>query len=164
MDTCIVCGDPLPKRHRKFCSKRCKRINDIRKHRGQVVTTPVCRTCGERLAPGQRKYCQGHAPCRSGPGGPPCGPETTIRELRTKFNNHKAATKIRQHAHYWFRRLQETEKCQICGYDKHVDICHIKGISSFPDSATLREVNDPANLAALCKNHHWELDHGFVTL
>lgn len=50
-----------------------------------------------------------------------------------------------------------------CSYDLHVDVCHIKDVADFPDSALVSEINDPSNLAYLCKNHHWELDHGHLT-
>lgn len=53
-------------------------------------------------------------------------------------------------------------KCFKCGYDKAVEICHIQSVSSFDGSATIGEVNHPTNLVALCRNHHWEFDHGYL--
>lgn len=55
-------------------------------------------------------------------------------------------------------------KCKQCGYDYHVDVCHIVDLKAFPQSATVAEVNDLSNLVALCKNHHWEFDTGLLTL
>ena len=52
----------------------------------------------------------------------------------------------------------------MCGYDKHVECCHIKAVSDFPDTALLGEVNAPGNLVLLCRNCHWELDHGLLVL
>lgn len=49
--------------------------------------------------------------------------------------------------------------CQKCGYDKHTEVCHIKPIASFPETALVIEVNDPSNLIRLCPNCHWELDN-----
>jgi len=37
-------------------------------------------------------------------------------------------------------------------------------VSDFPDAALIAEINDIANLVALCPNHHWEFDHGVLTL
>jgi hypothetical protein len=54
--------------------------------------------------------------------------------------------------------------CQVCGYDKHVELAHIKAVSDFPETATLGEINDPDNMLVLCRNHHWELDHGILLL
>lgn len=53
--------------------------------------------------------------------------------------------------------------CRVCGYNLHVEVCHIIPISEFPRSATVAEVNDLSNLVGLCRNHHWELDNGFIS-
>lgn len=55
-------------------------------------------------------------------------------------------------------------KCKICEYDLHVDVCHIKDVQDFPDDALIREINHIDNLVALCKNHHWEFDNGYLSL
>lgn len=49
--------------------------------------------------------------------------------------------------------------CQNCGYSKHVEVCHIKPVSKFPDTAKLDEVNNITNLLLLCPNCHYEFDH-----
>ena len=54
--------------------------------------------------------------------------------------------------------------CEKCGYSVHVELAHIKSVASFPLSATLGEVNDPENNVQLCRNCHWELDHGIFHL
>ena len=50
-------------------------------------------------------------------------------------------------------------KCEECGYDKHVEIAHIKSISSFPEDSMISEINSFDNLKLLCPNCHWEFDH-----
>ncbi len=55
-------------------------------------------------------------------------------------------------------------KCAVCGYDKHVEICHRKSVSDFPNTALIAEINAIENLSALCRNHHWELEHGLLKL
>jgi hypothetical protein len=52
--------------------------------------------------------------------------------------------------------------CQYCSYSLHVELCHIKPVASFDETATLGEVNDPSNILVLCRNHHWEFDHGHL--
>jgi len=52
--------------------------------------------------------------------------------------------------------------CQVCGYDKHVEHCHIKPVRDFTDDALLSDVNAPANVLILCRNHHWEFDHDLL--
>jgi len=39
-----------------------------------------------------------------------------------------------------------------------------KAVSSFPDSAYLEEINSSDNILVLCRNHHWEFDHGLLLL
>jgi hypothetical protein len=56
------------------------------------------------------------------------------------------------------------DSCAVCGYDKHVETAHIKAVASFPDTATIREINAPSNLVGLCPNHHWEFDNGLLEL
>lgn len=54
--------------------------------------------------------------------------------------------------------------CANCGYDKHVELAHIKAITSFPKTAKIGDVNDLSNVIQLCRNCHWELDHGLLNL
>ena len=70
--------------------------------------------------------------------------------------------KIRYHARYAFEAI--ITKCQKCGYDKHVEMCHIKPIKDFLETATISEINDPTNIVGLCPNCHWEFDHGILSV
>ena len=54
--------------------------------------------------------------------------------------------------------------CQRCGYDKHVDCCHIKAIKDFSDDTLVSDINKPSNLIMLCRNCHWEFDRGWVAI
>lgn len=56
------------------------------------------------------------------------------------------------------------KSCIICGYNKHVELCHIKPITSFSDDSLVGDINSPNNNICLCPNHHWELDNGFIAL
>lgn len=55
-------------------------------------------------------------------------------------------------------------RCWECGYTRHVEVAHKVSVSSFPDSATLTEINQIDNLVGLCPTHHWEYDHGFLQI
>lgn len=55
--------------------------------------------------------------------------------------------------------IKDRKCCERCGYDKHVEACHINPISSFPDDALIDDINSPDNLLALCPNCHWEFDN-----
>lgn len=54
--------------------------------------------------------------------------------------------------------------CYNCGYDKHVELCHIKGVRTFDGTAKISEVNSYKNLIQLCRNCHWEFDHNMLTI
>ena len=55
------------------------------------------------------------------------------------------------------------DKCLLCDYTNHVQLCHIRDIGEFPDSTKLNEINDLDNLVYLCPNHHWDLDHEYLS-
>lgn len=68
---------------------------------------------------------------------------------------------IRTFNRSWNKELTK-QPCSNCGYDKHVELAHIKAVSSFPETATLEEVNSPDNNLVLCRNCHWEYDNGLL--
>lgn len=84
----------------------------------------------------------------------------TKGEMFSRSKNWQTArTEIRKHSSLMIESLGKDKKCEKCGYDKHVEICHIKSVSSFPDEAYLKEINSPSNLLYLCPNCHWEFDN-----
>lgn len=70
---------------------------------------------------------------------------------------------VRQHNSSFNRDLKKLP-CQKCGYSTHVELAHIKPVSSFSNTAYLNEINSSDNILVLCRNHHWEFDHGFLNL
>jgi predicted restriction endonuclease len=88
--------------------------------------------------------------------------EQTYGQLkaRTKYQKN---SRIRMHARKKYMNSGFPKCCIACGYSKHIDICHVKDISSFPDETLIKEINDLSNLVALCKNHHWEFDNKFMS-
>ena len=90
--------------------------------------------------------------------------ETKKENISNGYKNANSYELIRQHAHRMMRYYGKPQQCAICGYDRHVEVCHIKSIADFSDNALLSEINSKANLVYLCPNHHWELDNGFLTL
>ena len=71
--------------------------------------------------------------------------------------------RIRTNAQGLYRKYSLPLVCAHCGYDKHVEICHIKAIKDFDDSALISEINSKENLIALCPNCHWEFDHHLLS-
>ena len=78
------------------------------------------------------------------------------------------------HSDYWHSRIRQKNRlkhkkltklpCYNCGYDKHVHLCHIKPVSQFPITATIKQVNSSSNVVQLCPNCHWEFDNGFINI
>ena len=61
----------------------------------------------------------------------------------------------------WARLLNKDSlhKCEKCGYDKHVEVCHKQSIADFSPKTLLIEINSKKNLLFLCPNCHWEHDN-----
>ena len=72
---------------------------------------------------------------------------------RIRFNSRKV-----------YKNSGKEMKCFFCGYDIHVEICHIKDIKDFSKDSMISEINDLDNLIALCPNCHWEFDKGLIKL
>lgn len=94
-----------------------------------------------------------------------------IGNLYTKDDNSfknrswraKAHKRLRDLARHWFKDMTEIP-CASCGYDKHVELCHIKSIADFPEYSLVREINCKENLIQFCPNCHWEFDNGLFEL
>jgi hypothetical protein len=50
----------------------------------------------------------------------------------------------------------------VCGYSKHVAVCHIKPVHSFKDGTPAHKINSLSNLCYLCPNCHWSFDHDML--
>lgn len=80
--------------------------------------------------------------------------------LRCK-NWQSARSQICKHARFI---KGEKTPCANCNYKNHVELCHIKSVSSFSDEALITEINAPENLIYLCPNCHWEFDNNILNL
>lgn len=148
----------------KFCSRSCatsyfNKVNPKRK-RGRK-----CKTCG-LLVLSRERYCSN------------CLPKrvkikdvlvTVRRDSIASLSKAEALTsdtqkyrRIRSHAQHIASLLGKLSSCAVCNYSRYVETCHIKPISSYPNTALVSEINSPDNLVGLCPTHHWELDHGFL--
>jgi hypothetical protein len=94
--------------------------------------------------------------------------ELSQRTIKECLNNKTGPNKfniIRSHAKGFYKSSKQPRICANCNYDKHIEICHLKSISSFPETTTLLcEVNNLNNLKALCCNCHWEFDNGLLEI
>lgn len=142
----------------KFCSRSCANsYNNKIKPRKKLQGS--CKSCSTTIS-AKRTYCK------------PCFQKTKFLDLtKTTKGSVKYGQKYLSNANarisYYARKVlkeQGITSCQNCGYDKHVEACHIKNVSSFPDNATLAEINSIDNLVGLCPNCHWEFDHNELDL
>lgn len=86
----------------------------------------------------------------------------TILDLKKLYPNKSPSKYIRSYARSHYKNLTK-KPCASCGYPHHVELCHIKAICTFPDTATVAEINSKNNIVQLCPNCHWELDNMFLT-
>jgi hypothetical protein len=77
-------------------------------------------------------------------------------------NWQSASSTLRKKARIIFENSELPKKCHFCGYDKHYEVSHKKSVSSFSDDTNVSEINHISNLIALCRNCHWEFDHGLI--
>ncbi|MGQ0604270.1 MAG: HNH endonuclease [Anaerolineales bacterium] len=105
----------------------------------------------------RRKFCTAHSTRAT------ATDYTTLADIRRRAT-YQANARIRQMARRAYRQYGLPLQCQVCGYSTHVEVCHKHGISEFPGNTLVSEVNSRANLVCLCPNHHWEFDHGFLSL
>lgn len=68
---------------------------------------------------------------------------------------------IREMARRLHRHLLKLP-CANCGYAKHVELAHTPPLSSYAGTTTVAEAN--RRVVQLCRNCHWELDHGILSM
>lgn len=153
MNLCLNCGKET--NNPKFCSRSCSTsFNNKKKEK----VKRYCEQCGALIGEGvncRRKLCD------------KCNPsivdwdEITIDELREK-RQYLIHSRIRELSRKKASKELRFCKCAECGYNKHVEVCHIKAISDFTDNTPIEKINDLSNLVGLCPNHHWEFDNGLL--
>lgn len=144
-------------RRRKFCNKSCAGIFN-NKHRKKAYHC----ACGSRI---QRTSIA----CRrcTNFGREPMVLKTiTKSDLFDKRKNWQSARgSIQSHARQVYMRSGLPKKCRVCGYSNHFQVAHLRPVSDFPAGSRIQEhINAIHNLVALCPNHHWEFDHGIISV
>ena len=142
----------------KFCGHSCAaKINNKSPKRKRIKSNYFCAACGTAVSY-SRKYCKALE----------CQPnyvdwsDWTLSRFKS-MRKYQRNSRIRQLSRKQYMRSSSPKRCAICDYDTHFEVCHIRGNSDLPDTALLSEINHVDNLVALCKNHHWEMDHGIVS-
>jgi hypothetical protein len=155
MNNCYHCNKETT--NPKYCSRSC-----AAKENNKTPKRKLTRTCLECSAPVwsyRHTRCETHFLEYKARG----HKDKTIGEYRNLLSvkgKHPSwvNSHIRNFARSWLKHLRDSP-CRKCGYDKHVELAHIKSVASFPDSALLSEVNSEENVIPLCPNCHWEFDN-----
>jgi hypothetical protein len=86
------------------------------------------------------------------------------RTIESCMSHKNPFVHVRKVARVLMEESGREKKCAVCGFDAHVEVCHIKPISQFDRETLLLEVNSFDNLVYLCPNHHTLLDMGLISL
>lgn len=154
-------------RRKKFCDRSCAAAFNNRgvSRHGSNDATFICTECkSEHEKPRRknrkkgrydRKICDRCLPGLASRRAKT--PRRTKGELYARSKNWQSANStIRQLAREAYRKNGRPQKCAVCQYHKHVQVCHVRDVADFPDEALISEINAVANLVALCPTHHWE--------
>lgn len=145
-----------------FCSKSCAAILNNKNPKRELLFK-YCKKCHNKIErenyKNRKKLCLNCRPKRQ------IFDENTtkIKDFHSK-RNYQINSQIRYYSRKKYFKQFPDCKCLICGYDKHIEICHIKAINSFDKNAFISEVNDISNLVSLCPNHHWEFDNNQISM
>jgi len=147
----------VPTRNPKFCSKSCAaKVNNVKYPKRHNPNIGNCLDCNTKLSRSGLKRCQS---CYSKALAKARNQKTIADVIIAKGHPSSAAAAIRVDARRQVLNRVLNPSCEICGYTKHVEVCHIKAVSKFPHTAKLSTVNALTNLKLLCPNHHWEFDN-----
>ena len=166
---CKECGKSRTKKYadikktkNNFCSKSCS-AKYTNRHRDSSTYRQLegkCRDCDSPIR-SQLTYCK---KCWNKKSADYLSDNETIKDVVYR-DHHKSSAfaKIRGRARLKAKK-EGWNSCKVCGYDKHIEIAHIRAIADFSEDALVSEVNDIENLAPLCPTCHWELDNSLIKL
>lgn len=142
----------------KFCSRSCS-ASFANKANPKRKLTRLCTKCQDLVKSHRHTLCEFHFQDKQDNQ----YKNKTIGEYRnmTSVKGKPSSwthSHIRRFARSWLKHLTKLP-CAHCGYDKHVELAHIKDVASFPDHSLLSEVNSEDNIIQLCPNCHWEFDN-----
>jgi hypothetical protein len=164
--TCLNCDKTFTKiNSNRFCSRKCGKefaVEDKIVIQGSQ-TKRFCIRCNTREVFNKKRICDSCyskelSPIRvlslNGYQG------ITLEDLKASAkNNHQFQTKLRTHSRKTYFDSNRPKICDHCGYNKHVDVCHIQDVKNFHPDTLITVVNSLDNLVAFCPKHHWEFDH-----
>ena len=165
MKKCDCCGKETT--NPRFCSKSCAaKVNNVKYPKRKITRKCSKEGCDELVKDYRSSRCEKHhkeymyyhqniafRTIR----------EYTERDCIKRLHPSSTFAHIRGLARSWHKDILQ-QPCANCGYDKHVQLCHIKPLSTFSLDTTIGEVNSKENVIQLCPNCHWDLDHNMLTI
>ena len=89
----------------------------------------------------------------------------TYKQFKDRYTDWwNSRVPIAKHARRVYNKSDKPKECLVCGYNTHIQVCHIKAVADFNENTLIKEIHSWDNLVALCPNHHWEYDHGLITI
>lgn len=159
---CLKCDSQTS--NPRFCSRSCSAAFNNAASPKRLLVERSCPKCGVSLGVVKCDDIRLCGDCRKGRRSWSEWEKTTLDQARSTGNANAGSRYpyIRIHARKKWIALGNSMSCEECGYSHHIDVCHIKDVSSYDPSTLIGVINDLSNLVGLCKNHHWEFDNGFL--
>lgn len=148
----LIIGD----KRNNYCSQSCAAIINNKKYPKKKLIDKYCKKCNQKI--NRLSHKDKRILC------------TNCNNIKYDINNNKTYndlknkriyqknSRIRNLARQYYKKSGYPMICLVCKYNKHVEICHYKGISEHSNNSKISEINKISNLIPLCRNHHWELD------
>jgi hypothetical protein len=157
MNTCLMCEKETS--NPKFCSRSCAASYNNKKV-PKRKPEHKCIDCGKPIN-ANKSRCKEHyliwVKTRE-------VKDMTLSEaIYQKHHRSSAYALVRTRARAAAKKYN-MNVCENCGYDKHVEIAHKQGISTFTGDTLISIINARENLMALCPNCHWEYDHNMTRI
>ena len=147
---CEVCNKQF-KGMGKCCSDLC-----TQKLRVGKPSISLCKLCSSNLD-SERSFCNSVCKLNYGMSELTLKNTITLGKDASKFGNIRCRARSLAFQHL-------PKRCEICSYSSHVEVCHIIPLKDTSENTPLSSVNNMNNLVVLCRNHHWELDNGLLSV
>lgn len=158
-----------------FCNKSCAAIFNNKKREQNVLYTETRRIKFETLKNEKSIYRYNECKCGelklktaklcSNCKGINSVENKTYKEFKDRYSDWwNSRVPIAKDARRVYNKSDKPKECAVCGYNNHIQVCHIKAVKDFDENTLIKEINSLDNLIALCPNHHWEYDHGLITI
>lgn len=159
MRNCRQCGKIT--NNPTYCSRSCAATyNNKVVIKRKITTERKCKYCNQSLGMGYR----GPKVCIECSHNSVDWYTITLKEYRDKYGTAQLHSRLRNLSRAIYKKHKLSEICVKCGYNKHIQVCHIKPQKDFLETESIGLVNELTNLIGLCPNCHWEFDHGLLKI